>query len=63
MTNLLCDDHVNTSLAGQGEITPLQDFVLASLGCVLHGNNHLVAAGNEVHRSTHTLHHLTLDMG
>eukprot|EP01025_Chloroclados_australasicus_P040009 TRINITY_DN4164_c1_g1_i6.p1 TRINITY_DN4164_c1_g1~~TRINITY_DN4164_c1_g1_i6.p1 ORF type:complete len:316 (+),score=45.89 TRINITY_DN4164_c1_g1_i6:256-1203(+) len=55
------DDHVDATLAGQREGALLDDLGLALLVGVLHGDDDLADAGDQVHRAAHALDHLAGD--
>merc|ERR1719186_79029 len=55
----LCDDHVHTFLACEGQTAVLQYLVLASFSSVLHGDHHFsVCHCHQVHGTSHPFDHL-----
>ena len=47
------DDHINAADSGEGEGAFLKDLVVALCG-MLHSNDNLVSANNQVHSAAHT---------
>jgi hypothetical protein len=52
------DDPLDDALAGQGQRALLHDLVGAVLGDVLHEDDDLLGAVDQVHRAAHALDHL-----
>src|SRR5262249_45869543 len=54
----LCDNEVDDVQSGKRQGAPFQDLVPAVLDRMFHRDDHLLGAGDEVHRAAHPLHHL-----
>src|SRR2546425_5340513 len=58
---LFGNDKVDHLEPGEREGAPLEDLGVPVAGCVLHRDDHLPGACNEIHRSAHALDHLAGD--
>ena len=57
LTDQFCDNLVDHVFPRQRKGAAVQNFVAAVLGIVLHGDDNIVAASDQVHRTAHALDH------